>query len=78
LHPALTTIREFPEQIGKQMVEVLLNRIAKPGQKPQRITVPTELMKRDSCRQISNSQAGTREEAARLATVSVRSPDRLR
>ena len=78
LHPALTTIREFPEQIGKQMVEVLLNRIARPGQKPQRITVPTELMKRDSCRQISNSQAGTREEAARLATVSVRSPDRLR
>jgi DNA-binding LacI/PurR family transcriptional regulator len=60
LHPALTTIREFPEQIGKQMVEVLLQRIGKPGQKPQRISVPTELIKRDSCRQISSSRGAGR------------------
>ena len=50
LYPALTTIREFPEQLGKQMVELLLSRIASPDQEPQRITVPTELIKRDSCR----------------------------
>jgi LacI family transcriptional regulator, galactose operon repressor len=50
LYPALTTIREFPEQLGKQMVELLLSRIASPDQAPQRITVPTELIKRDSCR----------------------------
>jgi DNA-binding LacI/PurR family transcriptional regulator len=49
LHPGLTTIREFPEQLGKQMVELLLNRIAKPGQEPQRVTIPTEFIKRDSC-----------------------------
>jgi DNA-binding LacI/PurR family transcriptional regulator len=50
LYPALTTIKEFPEQLGKQMVELLLSRIANPDQEPQRITVPTELIKRDSCR----------------------------
>ena len=50
LYPALTTIREFPEQLGKQMVELLLSRIANPDQEPQRVTVPTELIKRDSCR----------------------------
>jgi DNA-binding LacI/PurR family transcriptional regulator len=50
LYPALTTIREFPEQLGKQMVELLLNRIANPDQEPQRIIVPTELIKHDSCR----------------------------
>jgi DNA-binding LacI/PurR family transcriptional regulator len=50
LYPSLTTIREFPEQLGKQMVELLLNRIAKPGREPQQITIPTELIKRDSCR----------------------------
>lgn len=55
LYPALTTIREFPEQLGKQMVEMILNRIAKPGQGPQHATIPTELIKRDSCRPISAS-----------------------
>jgi DNA-binding LacI/PurR family transcriptional regulator len=50
LYPSLTTIREFPEQLGKQMVEMILNRIDKPDQPPQRITIPTEFIKRDSCR----------------------------
>ncbi len=55
LYPTLTTIREFPEQLGKQMVELFLNRIANPGLEPQQVTVPTELIKRDSCRQIQPS-----------------------
>jgi DNA-binding LacI/PurR family transcriptional regulator len=56
LYPGLTTIREFPEQLGKQMVEMILNRVANPGHPPQHITVPTEFIKRDSCRAISTSQ----------------------
>jgi DNA-binding LacI/PurR family transcriptional regulator len=56
LYPALTTIREFPEQLGKQMVELVLSRIANPDQEPQRITVPTELIKRDSCRALQLSE----------------------
>jgi DNA-binding LacI/PurR family transcriptional regulator len=55
LYPTLTTTREFPEQLGKQMVKPLLNRIAKPGLEPQQITVPTELIKRDSYRPIQPS-----------------------
>ncbi len=51
-HPPLTTIREFPEQLGKQLADVVLNRIASPNLEPQRVTVPTELIKRDSCRPI--------------------------
>ncbi len=53
LYPRLTTIREFPEQLGKQMVEMILNRIANPDQPAQRMTIPTELIKRDSCRQVA-------------------------
>lgn len=53
LHPGLTTIREFPEQLGKYMVELLLKRIANPNASPQAVTVPTELIKRDSCRALS-------------------------
>lgn len=49
LYPALTTTREFPEQLGKALVELLLNRIADPEEGPQRVTIPTELIKRDSC-----------------------------
>ena len=55
LFPGLSTIREFPEQLGKQMVELSLNRIAKPDLAPQRVTIPTELIKRDSCRQIPST-----------------------
>jgi DNA-binding LacI/PurR family transcriptional regulator len=51
-HPPLTTIREFPGQLGKQLAEVVLNRIASPSLEPQRVTVPTALIKRDSCRPI--------------------------
>lgn len=53
LHPGLTTTREFPEQLGKQLVELVLNRIANPCLSPQHVTIPTEFLKRDSCRSIS-------------------------
>ena len=52
LYPGLTTIREFPEQLGKKMVELVLSRIAKPNQPQQHVTIPTEFIKRDSCRAI--------------------------
>jgi DNA-binding LacI/PurR family transcriptional regulator len=61
LYPGLTTIREFPEQLGKQMVELILRRIANPSLEPQRITVPTELIKRDSCRRTSATEDVTLE-----------------
>jgi DNA-binding LacI/PurR family transcriptional regulator len=50
LYPRLTTVREFPEQIGKQMAEMLLNRITDPALPQQSVTIPTELINRDSCR----------------------------
>jgi DNA-binding LacI/PurR family transcriptional regulator len=49
LSPALSTTREFPEQLGKQLVELLLKRIAQPDQGPQCVMIPTEFIKRDSC-----------------------------
>jgi DNA-binding LacI/PurR family transcriptional regulator len=49
LYPGLSTMREFPEQLGKNLVEVVLNRIANPDQDPQLVTVPTEFIRRESC-----------------------------
>jgi DNA-binding LacI/PurR family transcriptional regulator len=64
LSPALSTTREFPELIGKQMVELALNRIADPGHPPQRVTVPTEFIKRDSCRPLTSSPGKNLEPVA--------------
>ena len=63
LYPSLTTIREFPEQLGKQMVELILNRIAKPGLESSQITVPTELVKRESCKPIAAGAGPVRRKA---------------
>jgi DNA-binding LacI/PurR family transcriptional regulator len=55
LYPRLTALRAFPEQVGRQMAEMLLNRIADPALPPQSVTIPTELIKRDSCRALTAS-----------------------
>jgi DNA-binding LacI/PurR family transcriptional regulator len=70
MYPALSSVREFPELIGKQLVESVLNRIAKPDQASQRITVPTEFIKRDSCGLVrASNSATTRGTRQRTTTV---------
>jgi DNA-binding LacI/PurR family transcriptional regulator len=59
IYPRLTSVREFPEQIGKQMAEMILNRIADPTLPQQNVTIPTELIKRDSCRELSGADEVT-------------------
>lgn len=49
LIPPLTSVRVFTDQVGKQMAELVLKRIAQPDLPPEVITVPTQLMKRESC-----------------------------
>lgn len=49
LYPALSTTREFPELLGKNLVETVLRRIEDPDREPQLITIPTEFIHRDSC-----------------------------
>lgn len=53
LYPGLTTTREFPEQLGQQMVRLVLSRIAQPNLAPQVVTIPTELIKRESCKPLA-------------------------
>jgi DNA-binding LacI/PurR family transcriptional regulator len=70
LYPALSSTREFPEQLGKQLVESVFNRVAKPDESPQRVTIPTELIKRDSCGPMSATRDKTPAEArTRAVTV---------
>ena len=49
LHPTLTTVRVFTDEIGKQLAELLLKRIARPDLSPQSVTLPTQVVRRESC-----------------------------
>lgn len=48
LHPPLTSVREFPEELGRHLAEFTLNRIKQPELPPQRLTIPTQLVIRQS------------------------------
>jgi DNA-binding LacI/PurR family transcriptional regulator len=49
LHPSLTSVHVFTEEVGRQLSELLLNRIARPDLTPKAITLPTQLVRRQSC-----------------------------
>jgi LacI family transcriptional regulator len=49
LYPALSTLRGFPEQVGRHLAELVLNRIKQPHKEPQRVVIPSQFIKRDSC-----------------------------
>jgi DNA-binding LacI/PurR family transcriptional regulator len=55
LHPALTTVREFPKELGGHLAEFTLRRIREPELSPQQLVMPTELIRRESVRQVASS-----------------------
>jgi DNA-binding LacI/PurR family transcriptional regulator len=53
LHPGLTTVREFPKELGVHLAEFTLRRIHEPDIPPQQLVMPTELIRRESVRQVA-------------------------
>jgi DNA-binding LacI/PurR family transcriptional regulator len=53
LVPPLSSVRVFTDQLGKQMAELLLQQISHLGAKPQVVTLPTRLIRRESCRSLT-------------------------
>jgi DNA-binding LacI/PurR family transcriptional regulator len=49
LLPPLTSVRVYTDQIGKQMAELLLKRIARPDLRAESVMLPTQVVKRESC-----------------------------
>jgi DNA-binding LacI/PurR family transcriptional regulator len=49
LYPPLTSVRVFPELVGRQLAELVLARLASPGGALQSRVIPTQLVKRESC-----------------------------
>lgn len=54
LHPGLTTVREFPKELGGHLAEFTLRRIHEPDLPPQQLVMPTELIRRESVRHVSS------------------------
>jgi LacI family transcriptional regulator len=52
LHPGLTTVREFPKELGAHLAEFTIRRINEPTLEPQQLVMPTELIRRESVRPI--------------------------
>jgi DNA-binding LacI/PurR family transcriptional regulator len=62
LHPPLTSVHVFTDELGRQLAELLLKRIARPDLPAKSITLPTQLVKRGSCGPppaVPNSALGT-------------------
>jgi LacI family transcriptional regulator len=56
LEPPLTSVQEFPEELGKHLAEFVLRRLADPKLPMQRLTIPTRLVLRKSTRVISEGR----------------------
>jgi len=63
LNPPLTSVRVFTDQLGKQMAELLLREISRVNVAPQVVTLPTRLIRRESCSPLAHfEQVGLKEE----------------
>jgi LacI family transcriptional regulator len=49
LHPALTSVRVFPELLGRFLAETMFARMANATLTPQERMIPTQVIKRESC-----------------------------
>jgi DNA-binding LacI/PurR family transcriptional regulator len=65
LYPPLTSVREFPEELGRHLAEFVLKRLQAPDRRPQQLTIPTRVIVRESTRPLSVN----RPELSRLDAV---------
>lgn len=49
LHPGLTTIRPFLEEVGRNLAELVLERLKHPDLAPRQVVIPTQVVRRESC-----------------------------
>jgi DNA-binding LacI/PurR family transcriptional regulator len=68
--PLLTSVREFPEELGKHLAEFVLRRIQEPNRKPQQLTIPTRVVMRESTRARSVDAAGMARRRAEGSAIS--------
>jgi DNA-binding LacI/PurR family transcriptional regulator len=58
--PPLTSVREFPEELGTHLAEFVLRRVQNPDREPQTLTIPTRIVLRKSTKQLKEAIANGR------------------
>ncbi len=53
MDPPLTSVAEFPEELGRYLAEFVSRRVHEPDLPPQRITIPTQVVVRGSTRLVA-------------------------
>ena len=53
MDPPLTTVREFPEELGQHLAEFLLKSLDEPDGEPKQLTIPTRVIVRKSTRPVT-------------------------
>lgn len=71
LHPAVTSVREFPGELGKHLADFVLRRIKAPGIPAQNLTIPTQLVVRESTGPLleANTRVAGRPEIERQTVI---------
>jgi DNA-binding LacI/PurR family transcriptional regulator len=71
MDPPLTSVREFPEELGTHLAEFVWRRIQKPDRAPQSLTIPTRIVIRQSTRPLTQraSEAAPGRLVKRLVKV---------
>jgi DNA-binding LacI/PurR family transcriptional regulator len=61
MHPPLTSVRQFPQLVGKQLAQMILERVADGSIPPRQAVIPTQLIRRESTRPAPNRARIKRE-----------------
>lgn len=56
MDPPLTSVREFPEELGKHLAEFVQRRVEDPERDAQELIIPTRLILRESTRRITDGK----------------------
>jgi DNA-binding LacI/PurR family transcriptional regulator len=67
MEPALTSVREFPEELGTHLAEFVQRRIQTPSREPQSLTIPTRIVLRKSTRSRHSHPSAISPPADRLS-----------
>lgn len=69
MDPPLTSVREFPQELGKHLAEFVLRRIQNPDCEPQQLVIPTRVVVRDSTRAIAPRDSNSPRRAGELPAL---------
>lgn len=61
MHPPLSSVRQFPELVGKRLAQMILERVADGTIPPRQAVIPTQLVRRESTRAVP-TRAGFKHE----------------